>query len=94
MDRRTPTPEEIERAKSMSIDEIFKAAADEGIDLSEEEMDQIAGGFWFEKESDKPCPKGGSHIWKNIGVDTYVPGRGGFETEVCTKCGLKRRAKS
>ncbi len=82
-----PTPEEIERAKSMSVDELLKFAADEGIDISDEEMDQIAGGGlgW---SRDETCSKGGTHTWKDLGG---VICNGGHVRNVieCKKCGVQ-----
>ncbi len=49
------TPEQLEEVKSLQTpEEMFAYAKDNGIDLTEEEMDSISGGDWFLSAR---CPK-------------------------------------
>ena len=42
------TPEQIEKARGCkNADDLAKLAADEGIELTDEQLDAIAGGAWY-----------------------------------------------
>ena len=58
MELKDLTPEQIEKAKGMSHEELHELAAKEGIPISDEDLEQVAGGW----EADR-CPKGGEHEW-------------------------------
>ena len=60
MDYKDPTSEQIEKLKGMSHEEILKFAAEEGLPLSDEDLEQVAGG-WESTKGREPCPKGGQH---------------------------------
>ena len=86
MDFANLTPEQIEKLKGMPIDELHKLVAEEGIPISNEDLDQIAGG-WSEPDT---CPSGGTHDWDQTDSDFTV------STVVipiykCTKCGAVHR---
>ncbi|MBR3316274.1 MAG: hypothetical protein IKG21_00445 [Atopobiaceae bacterium] len=89
MDYKDLTPEEIARTRNMSVDELQKFVADKGVELSEEELDKVSGG-WSDDDKDENCPKGDRHSWKDIGgvpvLNVVIP----FKR--CRKCGLERRA--
>ena len=73
------TPEQLEEAKALQTpEEMLAYARDNGIDLTDEEMDVVAGGggFWFEDKS--KCPSCGSKNIRNFGTN------GKFKT--CNDC--------
>lgn len=61
----TLTPEQCERiANAQGPEEILAIAAEEGYELSEEELDEISGGDWSIKDKIKKalqCPNCGSY---------------------------------
>ncbi len=64
------TPEQLEEAKALQTpEEMLAYARDNGIDLTDEEMDVVAGGgnFWTIDKS--KCPKCGSKNIRNCGTD-------------------------
>ena len=61
------TPEQLEKAKACnSVDELVVLANSEGVELTDEELDDISGGsFWI---NEYYCPMCGSHnvaVWQN-----------------------------
>ena len=90
MDYKDPTSEQIEKLKDMSHEEIRKLAADEGLPLSDEDLDQVAGG-WESTKKGEPCPKGGKHNWKEVGDMDH--GTMILYIHECTKCGATMRSR-
>ena len=86
MDYENLTPEQIEKLKGMSIDELHKLVAEEGIPISNEELDQIAGG-WLGPDT---CPSGGTHDWDQTGCD-FTPSNVPIPINTCSKCGAVYR---
>ena len=75
-------PEQIEEAKKLATpEEMLAYARDNGIDLTDDEMDSIAGGYDSDSDSgkEKACPYCGS---------TKINTRNPLAYE-CTKCGKK-----
>ena len=90
MDYKDPTSEQIEKLKDMSHEEIRKLAADEGLPLSDGDLDQVAGG-WESTKKGEPCPKGGKHNWKEVGDMDH--GTMILYIHECTKCGATMRSR-
>ena len=82
MDVKDLTPEQMEKMKGMSLEELHEFVADEGLPISDEELEQVAGGW----EADN-CPKGGKHEWEQ--TDDYDKGSIIVYVETCKKCGAK-----
>ena len=89
MDYKDPTSEQIEKLKDMSHEEIRKLAADEGLPLSDEDLDQVAGG-WESTKGRGSCPKGGEHEWEQ--TDSIEHGTVIAYIETCKKCGAEKRS--
>ncbi len=66
----------------MTPDEILAKAKDEGYELTEEQLEGIAGGGMWDKPAADGCPKCGSHdiSYSNIGQTMHFK---------CNKCGYK-----
>lgn len=82
MDYKDLSPEQIERMKGLSAEELHKLAAEEGMPISDEDLDQIAGGW---SDSDQ-CPSGGEHDWNQTGSD-FTPSTTVIPIYTCQKCG-------
>ena len=82
MDFKDLTPEQIEKAKGMSLEELHELVAEEGLPISDEELEQVAGGWAADN-----CPKGGKHEWEQ--TDDYDKGSIIVYVETCKKCGAK-----
>ena len=89
MDIKDLTPEQIEKAKGMSLEEIHELAAKEGLPISDEELEQVAGG-WECTKGRGPCPKGGEHEWEQ--TDSIDHGTRIAYIETCKKCGAEKRS--
>ena len=85
MDFKDLTPEQVEKAKGLSHEELLELAAKEGIPISDEDLEQVAGGW----EADR-CPKGGDHEYEQ--TDSLDHGTKIMYIETCKKCGAERRS--
>ena len=85
MDIKDLTPEQIEKMKGMSQEDLHEYIAEEGLPLSDEDLEQVAGG-WM----DDPCPKGGKHEWEQ--TDDYDHGSMIIFIETCKKCKAQRKS--
>lgn len=90
MDYKDLTPEQIEKLEGMSPEEIRKFAAEEGLPLSDEDLEQVAGGWECTKRGE-PCPKGGKHDWKEVGDMDHGPMI--LYIYQCKKCGAEMRSR-
>ena len=87
MDVKDLTPEQFEKVKGMSVEDLHKLAAEEGVTLSDEELEQVSGGWGGE---DNACSAGGKHEW--VQTDTEIPNVSiVVPIYTCTKCGATRR---
>ena len=70
------TPEQIEKAKACrSPEEIVAVFREEGIELSDAQLEKVSGGGWLGHQ----CPRCGSY-------DVDLLANGGM---VCDKCGFR-----
>lgn len=67
------TPEQIERAKACkSAEELFALAKSEGVELTREQLDSLAGGYpAWEEESQIRCPSCGCTWWDQVKSGYY-----------------------
>ena len=86
MDYKDLTPEQIEKLKGMTAEEIHRYVAEEGVSLSDEELEHVAGGWGAEQE----CPAGGAHEWEQTDTD-FLPSGTVIPINTCTKCGATYR---
>ena len=55
MDFENPTAEQLEKAKACkSMEELVALFAEEGVELTDEQLEKIAGGDWFDCDGYKP----------------------------------------
>ena len=85
MDFKDLAPEQIEKAKGMSLEELHELVAKEGLPLSDEDLEQVAGG-WKAAQ----CPKGGDHEWEQ--TDSLDHGTRIAYIETCKKCGAEKKS--
>lgn len=85
MDIKDLTPEQIEKAKDMSLEELHEFAANEGLPISDEDLEQVAGGWAADT-----CPKGSEHQWEQ--TDSLDHGTRIAYIETCKKCGAEKRS--
>ena len=77
------SPEQMERAAGKSPEEIIALAKAEGVELSQAQLEDIAGGGWFPDSAlEKGCPKCGSK-------DVHVSSVGQTMVYTCNACGHK-----
>ena len=76
MDYKDISPELREKAKGLSGDELLKLAKDEGVELSDTQLEQIAGGAsgWGESAICPACGSGNTYYDKMLDV------------HVCNRC--------
>ena len=74
------SPEQQKIAADNSPDELIELAQENGIELSHDQLDQIAAGGWFPSSVDEGCPSCGSH---NIHVSSI----GQTMRYKCNNCG-------
>ena len=86
MDFKDLTPGQIQKAKGMSVEELHRFAAEEGMALTDEELEQVAGGWG----DDSACPSGGEHDWDQTDTD-FSPSTVAIPIYTCTKCGATHR---
>ena len=87
MDVKRFTSEQIERAKACETPEdILRLASEEGVELSDEEIEKVAGGgFWDDGGgSSEPCPFCGSTNTYEDVKDHGAP----RPIMVCVDCGM------
>lgn len=87
------SPEQAEQARRCETSEERMAfISDNDIDLTDEQMDAIAGGL-FEKDKDSICPRSTNkrHVWENTGntrphkiFRTFLPDL----EKRCINCGM------
>ena len=76
------TKEQIERFQACHNErEILALAKEEGIELTEEQLDAVAGGCWSNSEG-ITCPMCGIEVGSKSDFDTYT-------YYLCTCCGHK-----
>ncbi len=56
-----------------------------GIELTDDELDKVSGGFEHYVYYGSQCQDGGSHDW----IDAGEPESDGFKVYICTKCNHK-----
>ena len=78
------TPEQIEKLKGLSAEELQKLAAEEGFPISDEDLEQIAGG-WSDSDN---CPRGGKHDWEQTGSE-FTTSTVVIPIYTCQQCGAK-----
>lgn len=78
------TAEQTKLVESMSVEDLHRYALDEGIELDDEELAQVAGGGRWSDSPKDPCSKGGTHEPEKI----YIP-RIKYYVTKCKKCGAE-----
>lgn len=75
------TPEQQEKAAGKSTAELIELAKENGVELSREQLDEIAGGGWSPSSAlDDGCPKCGS-------LNVHVSSVGQTMLYTCNDCG-------
>lgn len=72
------TPEQAEKARNLSSEELAKFVEEEGIELTDEQMDIVSGGGWKKTNTDIQCPA--CKKWISFDSSNGVPPR-------CPYCG-------
>ena len=85
MKREDLTPEQLEELeKSQSAEEVVKMVKSWGYTLTDEEVDEIAGGGWSPKSVLPKCPACGS-----LEVSSFPVPSTGMTHCLCNKCGFQ-----
>ncbi len=81
------TKEQIEKARNCkSNEELIAMAKEEGVVLSDEQLEAVNGGFCSDTKVTSTCPKCGTKATTEVHKDSYVELVGYFK---CPNCGHK-----
>lgn len=79
--------EQIEKArKCKSNEELIALAKEEGVELTDEQLETVNGGFCSDTTVQSNCPKCGTKCSTEVHKDSYVELIGYFK---CPNCGYK-----